>query len=119
MNDTDVIVEFGRGVRMFEVAQLMHSLTTWDQYKIEMGTVISSKSQIVDMVRERERIRETDKRLQQQQQDLFEEESKHCVEIQDLLERFEEQIKQIELTHSKLSSLSGPLSSWNSRHTAA
>ena len=108
MNDVDVVVEFGRGVRLYEAAQLLHSLASWDQYKIEIGTIISSKPQIIDMVRERERVREADRRIQQQQQELVEEETKHRVEIQDLLERFEEQIKRIELTHSKISSLSGP-----------
>ena len=108
MNDVDVVVEFGRGVRLYEAAQLFHSLASWDQYKIEIGTIISSKPQIIDIVRERERVREADQRIQRQQQELVEEETKHRVEIQDLLERFEEQIKRIELTHSKISSLSGP-----------
>ena len=61
MNDVDVVVEFGRGVRLYEAAQLLHSLASWDQYKIEIGTIISSKPQIVDMVRERERVREANR----------------------------------------------------------
>ena len=75
MNDVDVVVEFGRGVRLYEAAQLLHSLASWDQYKIEIGTIISSKPQIVDMVRERERVREANRRIQQQQQELVEEEN--------------------------------------------
>ena len=32
MNDVDSVLEFGRGVRMFEVAQLLHNVATWDKY---------------------------------------------------------------------------------------
>ena len=56
MNNIDVVAEFGKGVRVFEIAQLLHSIDTWNKYRVEIGTFMSSKEQIVDMVWEREQV---------------------------------------------------------------
>ena len=108
MNNIDVVAEFGKGVRVFEIAQLLHSIDTWNKYRVEVGTLMSSKEQIVDMVREREQVRQAAKKVSQQHQELIDEETKYRVDIKDLLDRFEEQVKRIELTQSKISSFTGP-----------
>ena len=108
MNNIDVVAEFGKGVRVFEIAQLLHSIDTWNKYKVEIGTLMFSKKQIIDMVREREQVRQAAKKVSQQHQELIDEETKYRVDIKDLLDRFEEQVKCIELTHSKISSFTGP-----------
>ena len=108
MNNIDVVAEFGKGVRVFEIAQLLHSIDTWNKYKVEIGTLMSSKKQIIDMVREREQVQQAAKKVSQQHQELIDEETKYRVDIKDLLDRFEEQVKRIELTHSKVSSFTGP-----------
>ena len=100
MNNIDVVAEFGKGVRVFEIAQLLHSIDTWNKYRVEIGTLMSSKEQIVDMVREKEQVRQAAKKVSQQHQELIDEEMKYRVDIKDLLDRFEEQVKHIELTHS-------------------
>ena len=46
--------------------------------------------------------------MSQQHQELIDEEMKYRVDIKDLLNRFEEQVKHIELTHSKISSFTQP-----------
>ena len=56
MNNIDAVAEFGKGVRVFEIAQLLHSIDTWNKYRVEIGTLMSSKEQIVDMVWEREQV---------------------------------------------------------------
>ena len=56
MNSIDAVVECGRGARVFEVVQLLHSITTWNRYKVEVGTLMSTKTQIVEMVKEREQV---------------------------------------------------------------
>ena len=56
MNEIDTVVEFGSGVRMYKVAKAMSTVNTWDKYKVEMGTLMSTKSQIVGMVQEREQV---------------------------------------------------------------
>ena len=48
------------------------------------------------------------KKVSQQHQELIDEETKYTVDIKDLLNRFKEQVKQIELMHSKISSFTGP-----------
>ena len=108
MNNIDVVAEFGKGVRVFEIAQLLHSIDTWNKYRVEIGTLMSSKEQIVDMDWEREQVRQAAKKVSQQHQELIDEETKYRVDIKDLLDRFEEQVKRIELMHSKISSFTGP-----------
>ena len=44
MNSIDAVVEFGRGARVFEAAQLLHSITMWNKYKVEAGTLMSTKN---------------------------------------------------------------------------
>ena len=58
MNNIDIVAEFGKGVRVFEIAQLLHSIDTWNKYRVEIRTLMSSKEQIVDMVQEREQVRQ-------------------------------------------------------------
>jgi len=57
MNEYDSVVEFARGTRLYEVAQLQHSLNTIDNNKVEVGCLISTKPQLVDMVKAREEMR--------------------------------------------------------------
>ena len=110
MNNIDVVAEFGKGVRVFKIAQLLHSIDTWNKYRVEVGTLMSSKEQILDMVWEREQVRQAARKVSQQHQELIDEETKYRVDIKDLLDRFKEQVKWIELTQSKISSFTGPSS---------
>ena len=52
MNDVDVVVEFGRGARLFEISSALHAITVWDKYQVSVGCIFSNKRLIVDMVRE-------------------------------------------------------------------
>ena len=76
MNNIDVVAEFGKGVRVFEIVQLLHSIDTWNKYRVEIGTLMSSKEQIVDMVREKQ-VRQAAKKVSQQHQELIDEETKY------------------------------------------
>ena len=58
MNDRDVIVEFRPKVRLWEVSSLMHSLHSWDKYKIEVTCLMSTKPQLTVMVKDRELARQ-------------------------------------------------------------
>ena len=58
MNDRDVIVEFRPKVRLWEVSSLMHNLRSWDKYKIEVACLMSTKSQLTIMVKDRESARQ-------------------------------------------------------------
>ena len=107
MNDVDSVLEFAKGVRIFEVAQLLHNVATWDKYNIEVGTLMSTKPQIVRLVRDKEQVREETKRAQQKQQTIIEEEKAYREDIQELLDRFENQVQRIEISH-KSSLVSGP-----------
>ena len=47
MNDSDVVIEFKKGVKITEVAQLLHSIDSWVGYKVEVGCIIATKKQLV------------------------------------------------------------------------
>ena len=47
MNDTDAVIEFEKGVKITEVAQLMHSIDSWVGYKVEVGCILATKKQPV------------------------------------------------------------------------
>ena len=106
MNDIDTVVEFGSGVRMYEVAKAMFTVNTWDKYKVEMGTLMSTRSQIVGMVQEREQVRQAAVRVGKQREEMLLREEQHRSDIQDLLDRFEQQVQRIEKTSSRVSSFS-------------
>ena len=58
MNDVDSVVEFRKGARMFEVAQQLQALNVWDHYQVEVGTILVTKSLLVDIVQEHDHVRQ-------------------------------------------------------------
>ena len=54
MNDIDSVTEFGKGARMFEVAQQLQALNEWDHYQVEVGSILATKDLLVDIVQERD-----------------------------------------------------------------
>ena len=43
MNDTDAVIEFEKGVKITEIAQLLHSIDSWVGYRVEVGSIIATK----------------------------------------------------------------------------
>ena len=54
MNDIDSVIEFGKGARMFEVAQQLQALNEWDHYQVEVGAILATKDSLVDIVQQRD-----------------------------------------------------------------
>ena len=52
MNDIDSVIEFGKGARIFEVAQQLQALNEWDHYQVEVGAILATKDLLVDIVQE-------------------------------------------------------------------
>ena len=105
MNDVDVVVKFGRGARFFEISASLHTTTVWDKYQVSIGCIFSDKRIIVDMVRDVEKVQEAHHRTQQKYNKLMAEEKRHRKDIQDLLERFESQVRRVELTSERIASI--------------
>ena len=40
MNDTDVVIEFERGVKVIEISQLLHSIDSWTGYKVDVACIV-------------------------------------------------------------------------------
>ena len=108
MNDVDSVIEFGKGTRMFEVAQQFQALDEMDHYQVEVRTILATKSLLVDIVQERDRVEREAQRINQFNEQLISEEKLYKANIQDLLVHFEQQIQRIEATSSKISNLTGP-----------
>ena len=121
MNDRDVIVEFRPKVRLWEILSLMHSLRSWDKYKIEVTCLMSTKPQLTVMVKDRELarkvvaeyekkkselIRETDENteaLRRKSEEIDAEDRENKIKIQDLPDKFEDQVRRIESISSHAS----------------
>ena len=58
MNDRDVIIEFRPKVHLWEISSLMHNLRTWHKCKINVTCLMSTKKQLINDVRDRERARQ-------------------------------------------------------------
>ena len=108
MNDVDSVIEFRKGARMFEVTQQLQAFNEMDHYQVEVGTILATKTLLVDIVQERDRVKREAQRINQYNEQLISEEKLYKVNIQDLLARFEQQIRRIEATSSKISHVTGP-----------
>ena len=56
MNDIDSVIEFGKGARMFEVAQQLQALNEWDHYQVEVSAILATKDLLVDIVQEQDHV---------------------------------------------------------------
>ena len=101
MNDTHAVIEFEKGVKITEIAQLLHSIDSWVGYKVEVGCIISTKKQLVKTTMDIEEHKKAARELEQKKQEFEEEQQVSRIQIKDLLDKFEEQVKQIEMVHSK------------------
>ena len=107
MNDTDAVIEFEKGVKITEIAQLLHSIDSWVGYKVEVGCIRATKKQLVKMTVDIEEHRRAARELEQKRQEFEEEQQASRIQIKDLLDKFEEQVKRIEMVNSK--STIGPI----------
>ena len=107
INDTDVVIEFEKGVKITEIAQLLHSIDSWVGYKVEVGCIIATKKQLVKMTMDIKEQRRATRELEQKKQEFKEEQQVSRIQIKDLLDKFEEQVKHIEMVHSR--STVGPI----------
>ena len=108
MNDIDSVIEFGKGARMFEVAQQLQALNEWDHYQVEVGVILATKDLLVDIVQEQDHVQREAQRVNQFNEQLISEKKLYKANIQDLLTHFKQQIQWIEATSSRISSLTDP-----------
>ena len=101
MNDIDAVIEFEKGVKITEIAQLLHSIDSWVGYKVEVGCIIATKKQLVKTTMDIEEQRRVARELEHKKQEFEEEQPASRIQIKDLLDKFEEQVKLIEMVHSR------------------
>ena len=88
-------------MKITEVAQLMHSIDSWVGYKVNVGCIMATKKQLVKMAKDIEDHKRAVKDLEQKQQEFEEEQYTSKIQIKDLLDKFDEQVKQIEIASSQ------------------
>ena len=103
MNDVDVVIEFEKGAKVIEIAQALHSIDSWAGYKIDVSCIVSTKKMLVDTTKELEAYRRAEREFQREKWEMKEEEQRSKLQIQDLLDKFEEQVKRVELMQSRSS----------------
>ena len=107
MNDTDAVIKFERGVKITEVAQLLHNIDSWVGYKVEVGCIITTKKQLIKTTNDIEDKRRAARDFERKRQEFKEEQQASRIQIKDLLDKFEEQVKCIEVVSSQ--STVGPI----------
>ena len=101
LNDMDSVVEFERGVKITEVAQLMHSIDSWVGYKVDIRCIMATKKQLVKTAKDIEDHRRAARDLERKQQEFEDEQQASKIQIKDLLDKFEEQVKHIKVASSQ------------------
>ena len=81
MNDTDAVIEFEKGVKITEIAQLLHSIDSWVGYKVEVGCIIATKKQLVKTTMDIENHRRAVRDLERTRQEFEEEQQEFRLEI--------------------------------------
>ena len=103
MNDVDAVVEFEKGARVIEISQALHGIDTWTGYRVVVGCIVVTKQLLVETTREIEAHRRAEKDFQKERREMKEEEQRSKLQMQDLLDKFEEQVKRVELLQSRTS----------------
>ena len=103
MNDVDAVIEFEKGAKVIEIAQALHGIDSWTGYKVDISCIVSTKKMLVDTTREIEAYRRAERDFQREKREMKEEEQRSKLQIQDLLDKFEEQVKCVELLQSRTS----------------
>ena len=103
MNDVDAVIEFEKGAKVIEIAQALHGIDSWTGYKVDISCIVLTKKMLVDTTREIEAYRRAERDFQREKREMKEEEQCSKLQIQDLLDKFEEQVKRVELLQSRTS----------------
>ena len=103
MNDVDAVIEFEKGAKVIEIAQALHGIDSWTDYKVDISCIVSTKKMLVDTTRQIEAYRRAERNFQREKREMKEEEQRSKLQIKDLLDKFEEQVKRVELLQSRTS----------------
>ena len=64
MNNMDAIFKFGKGVKIYKIAQVLHTIDLWVGYKVEVDCLMATKKQMVKTTKDNEEHRRTAKELE-------------------------------------------------------
>ena len=67
INNTDTVLGFEKGVKVTNMAQLLHSIDSWVGYKVEVGCFMVNKKQLVKVAKDIEEHRKAVKKLERRQ----------------------------------------------------
>ena len=85
----EVLLEFERATSVVEVAMVLHTLTDWDDLKIQTHYVMARRKSLIDMYHEREQ-------SEREKQRLCDEKHKYQSQLEQVVERIGSQIEQLD-----------------------
>ena len=85
----EVLLEFEKVTSVVEVAMVLHTLTDWDDLKIQTHCIMARRESLIDMYHEREE-------LEREKQFLCEEKAKYQNQLGQVVERIGSQIEQLD-----------------------
>ena len=95
MSDRDAVIELERGVRVGEVAQLLHGTHEWDGQPIDITCLLSTWHSIINVVQECENGHAWLQQLEDEQRRVREEQQ-HQEQLVKFLVWFQEEVRKIE-----------------------
>ena len=96
VTDREAIIELEPGVRVGEVAQLLHGAQEWDGYAAEVGCLLSTRRSVVNIVHDRENGRARLLQLEEEQRKVREEQHQHQEQLAKFLTQFQEEVRKVE-----------------------
>ena len=96
VTDREAIIELEPGVRVGEVAQLLHGTQEWEGYTAEVGCLLSTRRSVVNIVHDRENGRARLLQLEEEQRKVREEQRQHQEQLARFLTQFQEEVRKVE-----------------------
>ena len=96
VTDREAIIELEPGVRVGEVAQLLHGAQEWDGYAAEVGCLLSTRRSVVNIVHDRENGQARLLQLEEEQRKVREEQRQHQEQLAKFLTQFQEEVRKVE-----------------------
>ena len=96
MSDRDAVIELEPGVRVGEVAQLLHGTQEWDGQQAEVSCLLSTHHSMVNVVQEWENWHAQLQQLEDEQHKVREEQQQHQEQLAKFLVQLQEELYKVE-----------------------
>ena len=96
MSNWDAVIELEPGVRVGEVAQLLHGTHEWDGKPVDISCLLSTRRSVINVVQECKNGCIQLQQLEDEQRRMKEEQQQHQEQLANFLVWFQEEVRKIE-----------------------